>query len=208
MAKKKDKNKVQDEKLDNYYKLNTDAVDRLINANDESTEIPQEEQHLTKTGFLAKIPYQIKALAIKWWFVSACYFFIGWGLGMFIQDSFALPLILGIVIGIVTDLLINNAFRFIQSSDKEYSNFMLIPKKAFWTFFVYIVYATIIVFFVVYTYDGINRLAISVGWATEEKVFLGVEPILFGVFYTIYDMIIIGIKNLIVYAVKHKKIKY
>ncbi len=203
MAKKK--NDDTKEELQNYYQLNTDAVERLVNADKNASEIPEEEKPLAKQGFLSKVPCFVKALFIKYWFAGACCFFFYWGLGMFVSDQFALILILGIACGISTDLLVNNAFRFIQSSDREYDKWMLFPKKKLWTFFVNLPYALMLVLLVVYTYNNINLWIITAKGLPSETVVLGVEPFLFGLFYLIYDLVFIGIKDLIVYVVRHKK---
>lgn len=196
------------EEIQNYYQLNTDAVNRLVNADKDAGEIPEEEKPLVKQGFLSKVPSFLKALFVKYWFAGACCFFFYWGLGMFVEDSYAIILILGIAIGMVTDLLTNNLFRFIQSSDREYDKWMLLPKKKLWTFFVNLPYALLVVILVVYTYHYINLWIITARGLPTETVILGVEPFLFGLFYLIYDLIFIGIKDLIVFAVRRKKTNY
>ncbi len=196
------------EEIQNYYQLNTDAVNRLVNADKDAGEIPEEEKSLVKQGFLSKVPSFLKALFIKYWFAGACCFFFYWGLGMFVEDTFAIILILGIAIGMATDLLTNNLFRFIQSSDREYDKWMLLPKKKLWTFFVNIPYALLVVVLVVYTYHYINLWIITARGLPPETVVLGVEPFLFGLFYLIYDLVFIGIKDLIVFAVRRKKTNY
>lgn len=195
-----------EEDIKDYYKLNTDAVDRLVNAQKETAKpIPEEEKQFTKPRFLDKVPCFVKALFIKFWFNGACCFFFYWGLGMFVRDVFALILILGIASGIVTDLITNNLFRFMQTSEREYDKWMLLPMKKYRTFFVNIVYALMLVVFVVYTYNGINRLIVSSENLPSDTVVLGVEPILYGLIYLLYDLVFIGIKNLAVKLVKKKK---
>lgn len=204
------KNKLPEkEELQNYYELNLDAVDRLVNATKETApDIPEEEEVFTKQGFLARVPSPVKALVVKYWFFGAACFFFYWGLGMFVSDPYALILILGVAIGMLTDLLVNNLFRYFQSSEKEYNKWMLLPMKKFWTFFVNLAYGLILVLLVRSTYDLINKAAIKIYDLPKEHVALGVEPFLFGVFCLIYDLCFIWTKNLIVYLVKRHKVRY
>lgn len=200
-------NKVpENEEIQNYYQLNTDAVDRLVNATKETAkEIPAEEETYRKQGFLSKVPSPVKALVAKYWFFGAACFFFYWGLAMFVSDPYALILILGVAIGLITDLLTNNAFRYFQSSEKEYDKWMLFPVKKLWTIFANVIYGVVLVVLVRYLYDFINRAVISVKDLPAETVVLGVEPFLFGLFCLAFDLSFIWIKNLIVYLIKKRK---
>lgn len=187
-----------------YYKLHTDAVDRLVNASAENAELevgdePQRDPY--KMGFLSRVPVWLKALFIKFWFNGAVCFFFYWGLGIYLTHIWDLILVMGVAMGIVTDIMVNNIFRFMQSDEHEYDKWMLIPIKKFWTFFVNILYAGAILLAVVYTYDGINMLINSTQGNSPETVALGVEPFLFGLFYLVYDLAVIWFKNLVVWLV-------
>lgn len=200
-------NKVpENEEIQNYYQLNTDAVDRLVNATKETAkEIPAEEETYRKQGFLSKVPSSVKALVAKYWFFGAACFFFYWGLAMFVSDPYALILILGVAIGLITDLLTNNAFRYFQSSEKEYDKWMLFPMKKLWAIFANVIYGVVLVVLVRYLYDFINRTVISIKGLPAETVVLGVEPFLFGLFCLAFDLAFIWIKNLIVYLIKKRK---
>lgn len=209
MSKKKKKSITgqQDETVvEDYYDLKTDAVDRLVNASaDTAPEIGEDQPDPYKSGFLSHVPTWIKALFIKFWFNGAVCFFFLWGLGTYITDYMVLVLVLGIAQGIVTDILVNNLFRFLQTDEHEYDKWMLLPQKAFWTFFANIIYALALIVCVVLLYNGINTLIIYVQNLSEDSVPLGVEPILYGLFYLAFDLIFIGIKNMIVHLVRKAK---
>ena len=62
------------EKDKDYYKLNTDAVDRLVNA--DKKEYPKDKKlkdpaKKYRTSFLDRVPAPVKALFIKFWFNGA-----------------------------------------------------------------------------------------------------------------------------------------
>jgi hypothetical protein len=149
---------------------------------------------------MSRIPTWIKAVFVKFWAAGAVCFFITWGLQSYLNNNENLVLLMGVVMGVVTDCLVNTAFIHFQSDAREYDNYMLFPFpfKVFWTFFANIVYSIGIMFVVSYIYQFINE---------AFDVVFGVEPLLFGVFYTAIDMVFIGIKDLIVYLVRRAKKK-
>lgn len=185
------------------------AVDRLVeasNGDDSGVEAPKEEKK-RYGSFLARIPTPIKAIFFKWWFVGACCFFFYWGLANYINHIWDQILVLGLATGAVTDLLTNNLMRLLETSDDEYHAWMLIPLKKWWTIFPNVIYGFLIVTLVVYTYQGINTavVACNPGAYSDGTVPLPVGPLLFGVFYLAYDLIFIGIKDLIVHLVKNRR---
>lgn len=193
MSKKKDFHQTNDEDEQNYYDLKSDAVDRLINASEDTApEIGADQPDPYKSGFLSHVPTWLKALFIKFWFNGAICYFILWGLSIYVSDSWAIILILGVSQGIIVDLMVNNIFRFL-SSEHEYDKWMLIPQKGFWTFFVNMFYALIVAGIVVAFYEVVG--------------ILGVEPILYGLLYLAVDMVFIGIKDLVVFLVGKKRHK-
>lgn len=202
---KKEQKFIYEKDLDNYYELNSEAVDTLVNASEETApEVGKEELRQYRSGVLSRIPGWIKALFIKFWFNGAVCFFFLWGLSMFIPDLWDQMLVVGLAMGVVTDLLVNNAFRFMAEEPGANDKWMMVPQKKFWTLFVNIAYAMAVFSLEVLLYDGINRLFSPDG----QNIVLGVEPFLFGLFYLLIDMAFIGMKNLIVKIVRDAKAKH
>lgn len=226
MSKKK-KNK--ESTIENYYDLKVDKIDELVAAlKSEGTanegEVAQEQPVPTNiaeiTGeeekkggskkskefdpyrrhFLAFLPAWVKAVFIKWWFAGAVCFFIMWGIGLKDLDA---VLLVGVVLGIVVDVLVNPIFRMLESDKKEYNYYIMFPFpfKAFWTFFTNIIYYVVVALGINFCYLGVNQL-INLIKNTTNVYYIGVEPLLFGVFCLIADMAFIGIKDLIVFLVK------
>ncbi len=190
-----------------YYKLKTDAVDRLVNA--EKKTYPKSNADPGKqyrSGALSRIPNWIKVLFIKFWFSGAVCFFIFWGLGLYVTNMLDMIVILAVVLGMVTDILVNNALRFSENFEGQNSRWMMFSKKKFWTFFANIIYAFIVLICVIWFYNIINVIANSM-MGTEDKVFVAVEPILFGLLYMLFDMCFIGIKNTAISIVSDAKRK-
>ena len=208
---KKQQKFIYEKDLDNYYDLNYDAVDRLVNADEETApEVGKEEIKKYKSGFLSRIPMWVKALFIKFWFNGAVCFFFIWGLSTILDPTgWDMLIVAGLAMGVVTDLLVNNVFRFMAEEPGSNDKWMMVPQKKFWTFFVNIIYAFVVFGVVVGIYTGINMLILRNNPGQEYNFFnfLGVEPFLYGLFYLLVDMAFIGIKNLFVKIVRDAKAK-
>lgn len=230
---KKNKRRDKETTIEDYYDLKKDSIDELVAAlksdgtesDETSTSKPLTKNIAEITGEEEKpggskkskefdpyrrdklqfLPAWLKAIFIKWWSAGAICFFIMWGTGLVTEDA---VLVVGVVWGVVVDLLVNTVFRYMESDKKEYDNFMMFPfpLKAFWTFFTNIIYYIAVAYLVSACYFGVNQLA-NLANGTTGLQYIGVEPLLFGVFCTIADMAFIGIKDLIVYLVRRKKRK-
>ena len=178
------------------YELKSEAVDKLLKA--EKGEVPefsQEELKRYRSKGGLKIPETLKVVLLKTWFAGAVCYFILWGLGTYIYSIIDMLFILGIVLGLVTDLLTNNVIRFVEKTPGENDKWLLFPKKGMVSFFLNMVYAIVLVALVYGLYGVINSvLAVLLG--LTDTVALGVEPILFGVFTMGFDMLFIGCRNL------------
>ena len=210
MAKKKsNKNHTPEKKsTTDYYKLKTDAVDRLVNADkktyDKTKGDPGKEYR--SKGFLDKIPSWIKALFIKFWFNGAVCFFIFWGLGMYVTAMLDMIFVLAVVMGMVTDILVNNAFRFLATYEGQNDKWMMFPKKKYWTFFANILYAFVILFGVIWFYNILNVILNNIN-GTVEELYVAVEPLLFGLSYMAIDMLFITMKNTMIKIISDAKEK-
>lgn len=196
MSEKNSKN--QEKKVENYYDLKTDAINRLVNADSvpKTTSTVDPGREFRSKNFLDKLPAWLKAAFIKFWFNGAVCFFIFWGLSMIISDIFDMMVVFGVVLGVITDLLVNNTFRFIANYPGQNDKWMMFPKKANWTIFANIPYAMLVLFCVFYFYNFINYLIIG------TDVMIGVEPIAFGLLYLAFDMFFISLKNIFLSIIK------
>lgn len=228
MSKKKKHGREKETTIEDYYDLKKDSIDDLVEAlKGESSE---EKKPLTtniaeitgekekeggsrkskefdpyKRDKLQFLPTWLKAIVLKWWFAGAVCFFIMWGIGLKDEDAI---LLVGVVWGVVVDLLVNPILRMLESDKKEYNAYMMFPfpLKAFWTFITNIIYYMLVTVMVNLCYLGVNEL-INLIKGTEGLYYVAVEPLLFGIFCVIADMVFIGIKDLIVFLVKRSKRK-
>lgn len=188
MSKKKD---------NRNYELKSDAVEKLLKA--ETGDVPefsQEELKKYRSKGRINIPQPLKVIFLKAWFPGAVCYFILWGLGMYIYSLVDMLFIMGIVLGMATDLLTNNVIRFIETTPGENDKWLMFPKKGMISFFLNMVYALVLVICVYFLYSGINLVIVSI-IGNPDTVPLGVEPILYGVFCMGFDLLFVGCKNLI-----------
>lgn len=226
---KKYKKQNKETTIENYYDLRTKEMNDLVAALKEGSngeaekaeptsrasldikECTGEEPKGRKKEFdpysvdkLSRIPTPIKAIFIKWWFAGLVCYLIDMGLGTNMA-TLDLLVISGAVLGLIVDCMVNPILRLVQSDRNEMHNYMMFPFpfKAYWTFITNIIYYILVMIVVNYIYHGINLLILL---ATPNG-FFALEPLLFGVFCVIADMVFIGIKDLIVYLVKRGKRK-
>ncbi len=198
MAKKKNKTVEVEEKIENYYDLKTDAVQRLLNA--EKKEYPKTKKdpgRAYRSSFIDKIPSWILALFVKFWFSGAVCYFIFWGLGLYIGNMEDMIVILAIVLGMVTDIGVNNVFRFFETYKGQNTKWMMFPQKGWWTFILNIPYALVVLLGVMWFYQMLNA-GLNMMNGSEGIMYVGVEPLLFGLSYMAIDVLLIFIKNTLI----------
>jgi len=180
---------------EDYYRLKTKAVDDLVTADESnSPEVSEAELRKYKRTGKIKIPHWVKVVLLKIWFAGAVCFFILWGLGTYVTAFLDMLFILGIALGVVNDILVNNILRYFEETPGSNDRWMMFPKKKFATFFFNIIYSFVILFCVYTLYNVIN-LAIVNATGAQDTVPLGVEPLLFGTFYMAFDMLFIFMKR-------------
>lgn len=178
-----------------YYKLNLKAVDDLVTADaSNSPKVSEAELKKYRSGPKVTLSDTVKALLIKFWFAGATCFFFLWGLGNVLSHWLDQLVVLGLALGAVTDLLTNNLYRFIARTPGANDRWMMFPQKAFYTLPLNIVYAYVLLFLVVTTYNVVNATILGLGLA-QGGTPMGVGPILFGVFTAAWDTLLIQIKR-------------
>jgi len=191
-----------------YYRLNTKAIDDLINANAEnSPEVSEEELRKAGGAKKSKIPAWFKILFLKFWFPAAVCFFFLWGLGAYVNDMLDLLVVTAIALGFATDILTNNILRFFARRDGENDKWMMYPKRRFISLPLNVVHSGIVLTLIITFYNAVNRLLISLTGAASNSVPLGVEPVLFGLLYLGFDTILIKCKHLLFSIVNDAKVK-
>lgn len=196
MAKKVRKQvKPEVEKEADFYDLKTEAVKALVEADESnSPEVSKEElaKYRSKSGL--HLPQWLKMLLIKWWFAGCVCFFFIWGLGIYMADIYDTLLITAIGMGVVTDILTNNALRFMERTKGESDRWIMVRKRRYVSFFLNILYAGLVLWFVYMLYNVINAAAAAISH-NPDRIFLGVGPIMFGLFYLGFDLLFIEIRN-------------
>lgn len=178
-----------------YYRLHTDAVRDLVDADESnSPEVSEEELRKYRSGPKLRLADWVKAILIKMWFAGSVCFFIFWGLSSYIGARLDLLFVFAIALGVVTDVLTNNILRYYAKTNGGNDRWMMFPQKKYITFFLNILYAAVLLLCTDLLYSLINLSFLAMGSRTQV---LGVGPILFGVFYTGFDLLFIQMKLLL-----------
>lgn len=195
---RKDRKNIQDEPraAADYYRLNTKAVDDLVNATPEnSPKVSEKELRKYRSGPKIRLRDWMKVVLIKWWFAGAVCFFFYWGLGMMVSNMENMLLILGVALGMVTNLLTNNVLRFRAKVPGGSDRWMMVTRRGVPGLLLDVLYGFVILACTVASYQVLNRLLIALTGAAEDSVPLGVEPILFGLLAMGWDLLWIGIRR-------------
>ena len=174
-----------------YYWLNTRAIDDLVTADaSNSPKVSEEELRKYRSGPKIRLRDGVKAALIKWWFAGAACFFFFWGLGIMIPSLENQMIVLGIGLGLVTDLLVNNIFRYYAKTPGANDRWIMVRRKGVAGMGLNLMYAFVLLGLVVITYDIINRIAVGMTGAADT-VPVGVEPILFGLLTMGWDLLLL-----------------
>lgn len=175
-----------------YYKLHSKAINDLIQANEEnSPPVTEEELRQYRSGPKLRLTDWAKAILIKIWMAGSVCFFILWGTSAYIGAQLDLLFVFGIALGVVTDVLTNNILRYFARTRGGNDRWMMFPQKQFYTFFLNILYAWVLLAGTVLCHNLISLILAAV----SGSALLGVEPILFGLIYTGLDLLLIAMKN-------------
>ena len=198
MGRKNSVNRKPDvERETDYYKLKSKAVRDLVEADESnSPEVSEEELRKYRSGPKFRFADWFKVLFIKFWFAGATCFFFVWGLSMYMQSLLDTLFVTGVALGIVTDILTNNMIRFFEKTKGMYDRWIMVTKRGYISFFLNILYAFVVLFMVYSLYNIINVVLIRITGAVDT-VPLGVEPVLFGLFYLGCDLLLIKCKHVL-----------
>ena len=205
MARNKNKTKTNEERktAEEYYKLHSQAVKDLATANEENSPVVSEEElRKYRSGGKFRIGETAKALLLKYWFNGSICFFFFLGLGNYLRDLLDQLFVLGMAMGIITDILVNNALRYIAKTPGANDRWMMIPEKKLSSLFLNILYAYVVLAFVSMFYNIVNAILTAAG-----KSLLMVEPLLFGLIYLGFDLLFISMKRLMGRSISDAKKK-
>ena len=178
-----------------YYQLHTGAVEDLVTATKENTpQYSEEELNRYRSGkSKRKFPQGLKVVLIKFWFYGAVCFFVFWGLGLYLT-GLDLQFVGAIVLGMVTDLLINHFLRFTEKLPGGSKKWMMVTRRGTAGFFLNMLYGLLLIFLVITAYNVVNS-GIVLLFGSENAPLLHVEPLGFGLIAMGADMLCVVIRN-------------
>jgi len=192
-----------------YYRLHTDAIDDLVSASEENTPrySREELEKYTTAGSKRRFPVPLKVFLIKAWFYGAVCFFVFWGLGLYVGSQLDLCVIAALLMGMVTDLLINSLLRFGEKKNGESAQHMMVVRTGIPGLMLNMLYAFLLMFMVVTVYAAVNALLAICFGGQEGAPFLGVGPIGFGLFAAGLDTLFIGGRRMLLRIAQDARVK-
>lgn len=184
-------------KASSYYELHTGAVEDLVSASKENTpRYSRQELEKYRSGKVKwHLPEAAKVLLIKFWFYGAVCFFVFMGLGTYVGNQIDMLFIAGIIMGMVTDLLINHFLRFTEKLPGGSARWIMVQRRGAAGLLMNLVYGFVLLFLVVTVYNVLNSGISAMYGFAENAPAISVEPILFGLFTTGADMLCVSIRN-------------
>lgn len=196
MARKKPE-KEPDRSAAEYYRLNTRAVEDLVTADvSNSPKVSRKELDKYRSGPKIHLSDWVKVILVKWWFAGAVCFFFLWGLGTVVPNRENQLIITGLGLGFVTDLLVNKIFRHYEKTPGGNNRWMMVTKKGFISLPLNVIYAFVLLACIVGTYNAVNAVWLAAS-GQQDTIPVGVGPILFGLFATVWDLIFLGMKQML-----------
>ena len=163
-------------------------------------EISMDDLHAYKQqGFLARVPYWIKAVLLKYWFYGAICFFVLMGLGASGAIGENGAIICGLIAGLVFDFIVYGIFRLMDSDKKESRYYVMYKTKKVWSVFINIPYQLLIFILGMWIMTSI----VATYQDPVHNWFLQ-EPFSQALVLTALDAVFVLIKNLLVYLFRRK----
>ena len=163
-------------------------------------EISMDDLHAYKQqGFLARIPYWIKAILLKYWFYGAICFFVLIGLGGAGATGENGAIVCGLIAGLVFDFIVYGIYRAMDSDKKESRYYVMYKSKKIWSVFVNIPYQLL-----VFILGMLIMTSIVATYKDPANNWFLQEPFSQAVVLTALDAVFVLIKNLLVYLFRKK----
>lgn len=157
---------------------------------------------------LSKIPNWIKIVFVKFWVVGAAFLFVMMGLSPEIFDILDKLVLLILITTLGVEYISNTLIIFIDKPERRALHHLSheFKRKSFYSLFITLFYSAIMILLTHFTLDFLVRLGMpTIGDFISQST---ADPITFAIIFLIYDTIYIlikvGIKKLII---KHKQIK-
>lgn len=165
-------------------------------------EIIQEDNYKSHVRFIDRIPYPIKAIVLKYWFLGLGYYLIMNGIGYFFQDETytviaLLNLALGLCYGVFFDIFLYNIYDVIETYEGQRKPYILFKRKNILSLLINVVYGIILA--ISSTFIGALFMQI------EGNPGFGAEAFSYALIALILDAIVLSIKNLIIYLIHRKE---
>ncbi len=153
----------------------------------------QKVLHPYNTSFYSRWPKGLKISIAKWWFAASTYYFIGFGMPNIMQSSIDVIFNLGLVLGALSALILYPLINYITKVEGDGVLYKAVKTQSPLRIIYLVMYNWLMVTIIAYSYQLINFVINSVMHFEKGTIKFGVEPILFGIFYMMFDRFVIKV---------------
>lgn len=147
--------------------------------------------HPYNTSFYSAWPTWVKIIITKWWFTAATYYFVGFGMPHIKQSAIDVIFNMGLVIGALSALILYPLINYITKIKNNANDYKAIKSQSPLRIIYLVGYNWLVVAMIAYSYQIINMIINGLMHYESGTIRFGVEPILFGVFYVMLDVLLI-----------------
>lgn len=162
-------------------------------------EISMDDIHAYKQeGFIARLPYWLKAIFVKYWFFGAVCFFTFVGI-LNLQGENA-AILTGAISGVAFDLIVYNILTLMDSDKNESKYYMLFKSKKFYSVIINVLYHIVLyILLLIITVFILSKIE-----KENQAGFFLREPFSQALVLSLLDAMVMLIKNLLVRLFKKK----
>jgi len=142
---------------------------------------------------LNRIPMWLKVVLIKFWAAGATYYFVGWGLGGYLSSPLDQMLVIGGILGLVIEYVINKFITYLENDHEPTKQYKIVQTSNVKSLFINLGLGILFTIFISYSYEGINRFLIMIQSLPSDQVPLPAGPIGFGLLFLLIEFIFLTI---------------
>lgn len=148
------------------------------------------------TGPFSMWPLWLKVLMAKFWIAGAAFYFVGFGMPQISQGVIDKIFTLGLILGPVNALIMYPLVYYLCRTEDLADKYVFIKNKSAIRILLHVLYNWLLIIIIAYTYQLINFVINAVMHYEKGVIKFGVEPIFFGLFYLLFDFLLIKVRHM------------
>lgn len=144
-----------------------------------------------KSGILGRVPNWAKIAFVKWWVAGAIYYFVGFNMPSISQTIIDIVFSMGLIAGVAGAFVLYPLIKYLCIPEEDYVKFIVIRSNSPLRIIFHVMYNWVVFAMIAFSYVGINAVINAAMHYDKGTASFGAEPILFGLFYILFDMALV-----------------